>query len=167
MDRTPKTGELYHHFKDKLYQIVTVAADSETGEPMVVYQALYGDYRTYVRSLSMFVSEVDHEKYPKVNQRYRFEKVILEAHTEPVERVCEPKKLLNPHLLTFVEAENYEDKLEMLYRMKGNMGQEELELLYVALDMAKPEGTVEEQICAVEQFLRMQKRYDGGHLRRV
>ena len=79
-----RAGNIVCHFKREtvdpasdryLYMIVGEATHSETREKMMVYAALYGDGGLFVRPLDMFLSEVDHEKYPEIKQKYRFELV--------------------------------------------------------------------------------------------
>lgn len=68
-----KINGIYKHFKGDYYLVVDVATHSETEEKCVVYRSLYGDGNLWVRPLDMFFSEVDHEKYPNVKQKYKFE----------------------------------------------------------------------------------------------
>jgi hypothetical protein len=75
----PKSGEVFRHFKGNHYKILAIGHHSETKEKMVVYFDLSGKNSTIddpcIRPLDMFMSEVDHNKYPDVEQKYRFERV--------------------------------------------------------------------------------------------
>ena len=73
MKRELKIKGIYKHFKGNYYLVEDIAINSETNEEMVVYRRLYGDMKLYVRPMDMFLSEVDHNKYPNVKQKYRFE----------------------------------------------------------------------------------------------
>ena len=180
MERIPRPGEFYRHFKDRLYQIVAVAVHSETGEEMVVYQALYGDFRVYVRPLDMFMEEVDRQKYPEVLQKYRFEPVIpgaMEGQSGSVESGCDSAEpgtveqgneepLANPLLLAFLDADLWEEKFRVILSMKGKIGQSEIDSLYLVLDVKPYPGSVEQQLDNLIKYMEMQQRFDSARLRR-
>lgn len=78
MQNRIEPGYIYRHFKGNYYVVLEIVRFSEDmDERMVIYQALYGEREKWARPLSMFESEVDHEKYPEVKQKFRFEKVDL------------------------------------------------------------------------------------------
>lgn len=65
----------FKHFKGNIYKIVTVAKDSETLKDQIIYQGQYEDKPCWSREIEEFFSEVDHLKYPNIDQKYRFEKL--------------------------------------------------------------------------------------------
>lgn len=198
-ERIVRPGEFYRHFKNKLYQIVAVARHSETGERMVVYQALYGDYGVYVRPYDMFTSEVDHEKYPEVTQQWRFERVEPEQNAAGMAAGCGQAatgtgqaavgngqvaagtgqvagnrqdsrryyadRTPDPAFLQFLDTEDFDLRMECLKALEERVTQQELDSIYLVLDMKPEQGSLQEQLYAVRRFLTMQKRYDGSRLR--
>ena len=79
--RTVKPNTLYRHFKGFYAYVFDVAKHTETEEPLVIYNCLGKGNNSehingfYARPLDMFLSEVDHNKYPDVKQKYRFEEI--------------------------------------------------------------------------------------------
>lgn len=193
MDRIPKQGEFYRHFKNRMYQVLQIATHTETGEILVIYQALYGDYGVYARPLEQFAGPVDHEKYPAASQEYRFEKVVFAAEApekaQVPERAEAPEKAeaperaqagkasggdegerpLSPFVLEFLDTQTYEEKLLVLDRMKGKVEQRDLDSLYLALDLTpgcEADETQERQLEGLKQYVRMRRHYDASRLRR-
>ena len=71
--RKLKINGVYRHFKGDYYIVLDVAQNSENNDKYVVYRALYGENKLWIREINMFLSEVDHDKYPDIDQKYRFE----------------------------------------------------------------------------------------------
>ena len=74
-----KLKRVYRHFKGDYYLVEEEGFDSETSMPVVIYRKLYDDGSLWVRPKAMFLSEVDHDKYPDCQQKYRFELVEIES----------------------------------------------------------------------------------------
>ena len=190
MDRIPKPGELYRHFKNKLYQIVTVATHSETGEKLVIYQALYDDFGVYARPLDMFVSEVDHEKYPDVKQKYRFERVTIKDKPEDMLRksissdanvitanapenvsvqaqAChEPVpdvdegQAPNPRLMEFLDADTFEEKYNILVSMRDTITDRLIDDIAVVMDVVVPEGPLQKRYDDLKNTIKTRQYYE-------
>lgn len=170
-ERIPVSGEIYRHFKNKLYQIVTIATHSETGEKLVIYQALYGDFGVYARPLSMFTSEVDREKYPEVTQKYRFELVEREKK-EDVTGTQQNKSVLSdteeqvePKLMEFLDADSFEEKYDILTSMRDIITDKMINNMAVVLDVVIPEGKLDDRYEQLKQCIRTRQRFESMRLR--
>lgn len=193
MRPNPRPQEMYRHFKGNIYQIRCLAKHSETGEMMVVYQAMYDTFQIYVRPLAMFMEEVDFEKYPDARQQYRFE--LLQdselvsgsrAAEEPVsgsQAVEEPVKEsdagpegtegaeemqqlnIDPLVMEFLEADTYEQRLNILAALRSRITDEMINTMAMAVDLEIKEGDVEERYEELKSCLLTFEKYECNRLR--
>ncbi len=146
----PQEFEIYRHFKGNNYQIVAIATHSETREQMVVYRALYGDGAIYVRPLDMFMSEVDHAKYPDVTQQYRFEKEEM---------------AVDPGVLEFLAAETFEERIGVLKRLEARITNPMIDSMAMSLDIEIKDGDVVRRYNDFLGALELNRKYETDRFR--
>lgn len=210
----PKPHEIYKHFKGNLYQIVTIAQHSETGEQLVIYQAMYGDFKIYARPLAMFTSEVDKVKYPEVQQRFRFElqgadadrqiretdevnggqtttqavptatardaaiwtaqaaavqdaaTVAAQATAQPASVETQPEEPeLDPLVLEFLDADSYEQKLNILAGLHHRITDEMITTMAIACDIEVNDGETGERYEELKNCLLTMEKFECNRLR--
>lgn len=191
MRDNPRPQEIYRHFKGNLYQILSLAEHTETGETLVIYQALYGEFKIYARELSMFLSETDTKKYPDAGQKYRFEKieagmlakeqktenaVVTKQEKEVQEERIEIKRTeesaeseeildIDPLVMEFLDADNYEERLNILAALHCRITNEMINTMAVAVDLEINEGSIEERYEALKNCLLTLEKYECNRLR--
>ncbi|MCM1387490.1 MAG: DUF1653 domain-containing protein [Bacillus sp. (in: Bacteria)] len=192
MRHNPQPQEMYRHFKGNLYQVRCLAKHSETGEMMVVYQAMYGDFQVYVRPLDSFMEEVDTEKYPNAAAKYRFElmsaqdanqmaQTYVDAEREKTTRQeernvnvsDEAQKLqeeqeelnIDPLVLQFLDADSYERRLEILSMLHSRIDHDMINTMAVAVDVEIKEGDIEDRYEELKNCLLTFAKYECSRLR--
>ena len=196
MNQIPQAGEIYQHFKGKLYRIVALATHTETGEQLVIYQALYGEFQVFARPLSMFLEKVDAKKYPDAAGKDRFMRIpmaeaaaVSRPVAAPSENPVEPRPAAmpsestvesravaassensvepqpDPGLLAFLDADSYEEKLEVFASLEGKADLHMLNAIAASLDLELSEGSLEEQYDTLKSCLMTLERYECNRLR--
>ena len=171
MSFIPRVHEIYKHFKGDLYQITAIAEHTETGETLVIYQAMYGEFKTYARPLNMFISPVDKKKYPDVTQEFRFELQGADAERQRKECVVtgecqeEPEPQLDPLLLQFLDSDNYGERLNILAALEHRITNEMITTMAIACDVEVEEGEVQDRVESLRNCLMTFERYEGTRLR--
>ena len=156
----------------------------------MIYQALYDDFGIYARPLDMFVSEVDHEKYPDVKQKYRFEKITLKNQPEDMSgksislstnaiaanapeavsvqtQACyEPApdadegQAPDPRLLEFLDADTFEEKYNILISMRDIITDRLIDDIAVVMDVVVPEGPLQKRYDDLKNTIKTRQYYE-------
>lgn len=157
MSFIPKPGEKYRHFKGNIYKVLAIAKHTETEEELVVYQSLENNNDVYARPVAMFTSKVDKEKYPSVEQEYRFERY---ESTEDGEELN-----IDPMVLEFLEADTYEEKLNILAGLHHRITNDMITTMAIASDVEVVEGDLEERYASLKNCLLTLEKYECNRMR--
>ncbi|SHJ93019.1 DUF1653 domain-containing protein [Hespellia stercorisuis] len=150
--KRPCPNEIYVHFKGNRYKVIAIAHHSETMEEMVVYEALYGDHGVYVRPLDMFMSPVDHEKYPDVKAACRFE---LE----------EGEGTVSPLIVQFLDLDSIEHKMEFIQSHRAQLDSGFLDAAAESIDFIIPDKDIDVKYQQLMHALMTRNKYETGRLR--
>ena len=162
----PTIGGFYRHFKNRLYQVLNIAVHADTGEELVICQALYGEFRVYARPLRDFMSEVDREKYPDAMQKMRFVKVPLKSVPKEEEQKDQGEGRVHPLLLAFLDAESFEDRLKIFDEMEGIADMHMLDAVAASLDISlSGNASLQECFSLIRDNLVTQKKYECSRWR--
>lgn len=175
-EKLPVPFEIYRHFKGNNYQIICNAKDADTGEDMVVYQELYGDFTCYTRPLSQFLSEMNLKKDSDGIQKNRVRQVPAPECEEKPERehlkpalkkapdkavLAEPKPgEADPALLAFLDADTMEEKSNILVSIRHRITDRLIDDFAVTLDVVIPEGSVDIRYQQLLNSIRMVQKYE-------
>lgn len=190
MRQKPQALEIYRHFKGSYYQIVQLAVHTETGEELVIYRPMYDHNHIYARPLTMFISEVDHEKYPEAKQEFRFEKVDFNREEPVFERdsrqqkenldcdrssseygggrsavVRKKREQREYTVMDFLDADTYEHKLEILRLLRNNLDDSMINTIAVSLDLEAKGNSIEERYEDIKYCLTTLEKYECNRLR--
>ncbi len=186
MSNIPLPGQVYRHFKGNFYQIITMARHSETGEELVIYQALSGACEVYAKPLFMFLERLDKEKYPDAAQEFSFElqkgpvadpakqedmgepnAQKLNTGKEAAAIESEPSEKLNidPLVLEFLDAGTYEERLNILVSLHHRITDEMINIMAIAVDVEIEEGDIEERFEQLRNCLLTFEKYESNRLR--
>ncbi len=184
MRQLPKPGEIYKHFKGNCYRVITVAEHTETGEKLVVYQALYGEFGVYAKELSLFIKSVDRDKYPYATQKKQFE-LVESGAIDPVsadkevnagnekkvtsEKEQSPKKEaepgIDPMVLAYLDADTCKEKLQILTTMKDRLTDAMINTMAIAIDVEVKPGDITERYEELKYCLATRERFECRRLR--
>lgn len=190
----PQAGEVYRHFKGKMYRVQGIATHSETGEALVIYQGLYGDFVVYARPYESFIEKLDKKKYEGVVEEYRFTYIPMttefmnqdaptleipkvdnsisntsynrEEDTHITEDKLSEKEQYDSPMLKFLDTDDFDEKYEILCNIpRVDITDVLIDNLAVTLDVVIADGPIDQRFQELKTCVRTRKKYESIRLR--